>query len=93
MLDETQIQLKNLNSNMNISFVLLPSQQNVYDEFVKYLNSLQTFPATTSKISSTNKTNNQLKFPYEEKSKRFSDFDFFFLNIKFFIFSYSNNFN
>jgi hypothetical protein len=72
MLDETQIQLKNLNSNMNISFILLPSQQNVYDEFVKYLNSIQTHPATTSKISTSNKTNNnQLKLPYEEKSKRF----------------------
>jgi hypothetical protein len=71
MLDETQIQLKTINSKMDVSFILLPSQQNVYDEFNKYLNSIQTLPTTTSKISSTRQTNDQLKIPYDEKSKIF----------------------
>jgi len=84
MLDETEIQLKNLNSQMTVSFILLSTQQNVYDEFVKYLNTIQTFPSTTSKTSSTSKTNDQLKIPYDEKSKIYV----FFFKYKILYFSF-----
>jgi hypothetical protein len=90
MIDETQTQLKTLNSKMDVSFILLSSQQNVYDEFVKYLNSTQPLSATTSKIPATSKTNSQLKIEYDEKSK--NNFRCF-LNNKFFCYSYSNHLN
>jgi hypothetical protein len=80
MIDETQLQLKSITSKIDVSFVLLSSQQNVYDEFVKYLNTLQTIPATTSKIPSTrrNNKNQALQIPYDVKSKLFF-ISFFFL--------------
>lgn len=66
MLDETHIQLKTLNPKLTVSFILLSNQQNVYDEFVKYLNNIQTSPSSTSPKP---KKNNQLNIAYEEKSE------------------------
>ncbi|CAF1511634.1 unnamed protein product [Adineta steineri] len=60
MIDETKRQLETINSKLDVSFILLPNQQNVYDEFVKYLNSNKTSPS--------NRTNNQMKISYAEKN-------------------------
>lgn len=69
MLDETHIQLQSLNSKMDVSFVLVQDQQNVYDEFVKYLNTIQTSVSTTPKTPPKPKTTNPLNIPYDVKSK------------------------
>jgi hypothetical protein len=68
MIDATQIQLIKTNSKLDVSFILLPDQKNVYDEFVKYLNGTKTTHTTVSKGFPISKTNNQLKIPYDEKS-------------------------
>ncbi len=64
MIDETQTQLKTITSKIDVSFVLVSSQQNVYDEFVKYLNTIQ----TTSKKPSIPRQQNSSKIAYNEKS-------------------------
>ena len=71
MIDETQIQLTNLKTKLDVSFILLSSQRNVYDEFMKYLNSTKSLPSTVLKTSVTNKTNIQSKIPYDQQSKMF----------------------
>lgn len=103
MINETQIQLLKMNSKMNISFILLPNQQNVYDEFVKYLNSIQTLPSTIiPKLSSIKKTTDQTKIPYDEKStkniffilkkkQKKSNFSLFLIVIKITLISSNNN--
>ena len=70
MIDETQIQLLTNQSKIDVSFILLPNQQNVYDEFTKYLNGIRTAPATASKALPTRKNDKQLKITYDEKSKK-----------------------
>ncbi|CAF3645504.1 unnamed protein product [Rotaria sordida] len=67
MIDETHVQLINNTSNIDVSFILLPSQQNVYDAFVKHLNTIQTHSKNLSKQNPKNKTNHHSKIPYEEK--------------------------
>jgi hypothetical protein len=68
MLLETQKQLVANKNKMNISFILMPEQRNVYDEFIKYLNEMHTInPMVSAKIS-TKKQDDQLTIPYDEKS-------------------------
>lgn len=67
MIDEAIGQLRRLTSKITVSFVLVSSQQNVYDEFVKYLQGMG--PAVTPKIPPTNKRHGPLKITYDEKSK------------------------
>jgi len=57
--------LKTSKVQLELSFVLIPSQQNVYDEFVKYLNKLSQ-PSTASPTLTTNRN---LKMPFTETSK------------------------
>ena len=71
MLDETQLELIKTNSKLDVSFILLPAQQNVYDEFVKYLSNIKTPRTTIPKLHPISKTNHQLKIPYDEKSNIF----------------------
>jgi hypothetical protein len=90
MIDETQTQLKSITSKLDVSFVLLSTQQNVYDEFVKYLNTLPKTSAATSKVPSMSRSNKNhaSKIAYDEKSK------LFFIPFSTFVslcFSYSNN--
>jgi hypothetical protein len=67
MIDEIQRQLLPDNFQMDISFVLLPTSQNVYDDFVTYLNTIKTSSSTIP----NNKSDVQTKLPYDEKSKIF----------------------
>ncbi|UJR31949.1 hypothetical protein I4U23_019422 [Adineta vaga] len=53
MIDEALTQLGSNNNQLNVSFVLLPDQNNVYDEFVKYLQCIKPSRTTVSKASST----------------------------------------
>ncbi|CAF3934972.1 unnamed protein product [Rotaria magnacalcarata] len=64
MIDETEAQLISSKSTMNVSFILVQEQQNVYDAFVKYLNTIQT---NVAQQSSKSKTSQHLKIPYDEK--------------------------
>lgn len=69
MIDEALLQLLNSTSTIIVSFVLKSDQQNVYDEFVKYLQSVsRTVPATTTKLPSKSKRSVPLKIAYDEKS-------------------------
>jgi hypothetical protein len=83
MINETQARLKKIASKIDVSFVLLPSQQNVHDEFVKYLNTLPTTPGATPKTPPTSKSNAST-IQYDKKSKRF--ITLFLINIIHFIF-------
>jgi hypothetical protein len=69
MIKETQEQLMNSRSKMDVSFILLKDQQNVYDEFSKYLNRIKSPPAAVPKTVPTSKTNAQSNIAYNEKSK------------------------
>ena len=66
MIDETRSALISFDAKLDVSFILLPKQQNVYDEFVKYLN-----PHGSAKVdgSATRKTAAQGSIPYDEKGK------------------------
>ena len=68
MISETKKQLTDKNLEMNISFVILSNQRNVYDEFVKYLNTIQEHSMTTSESLEKTKMKYQSKIPYDEKS-------------------------
>ncbi|CAF0879399.1 unnamed protein product [Adineta ricciae] len=73
MIDETQEQLMKLNDQLDVSFVLLPSQKNVFDEFVKYLNSIRSSrttvsnPTASASTSTIGKTSVVSKVSYDEK--------------------------
>ena len=69
MIDETQMQLLTNQCKIDVSFILLSTQQNVYDEFIKYLNCIRTVPATASKPLPIRKNDKQLQILYDEKSK------------------------
>jgi len=84
MLRETQNQLKTSKIKMNISFILLANQQNVYDAFVKCLNDMETIDLTVSHKIPTTKKDDQSKIAFNRKSKIF--LLFFFLNSHFSIF-------
>ncbi|CAM4964904.1 unnamed protein product [Rotaria socialis] len=64
MIDETEAQLISNKSTLNVSFILVREQQNVYDAFVKYLNTIQRSVIQQSPKSNTNQ---HLKIPYDEK--------------------------
>ncbi|CAF3089011.1 unnamed protein product [Rotaria sp. Silwood2] len=67
MIDETVVQLVSNTYNIDVSFILLSNQQNVYDAFVTYLNTIQTHPKNLPKQNPKNTTNHHSKIPYEEK--------------------------
>ncbi|CAF0928899.1 unnamed protein product [Adineta ricciae] len=73
MIDETQEQLVKINEQLDVSFVLLPSQKNVFDEFVKHLNSIRSSRTTVPKptasalTSTIGKTSVDSKVSYDEK--------------------------
>lgn len=71
MIDEALLQLRNSTSTMIVSFVLVSGQQNVYNEFVMYLQRVsQTSPrtTTTAKASSKSKPPAPARIAYDEKS-------------------------
>ncbi|CAF3865378.1 unnamed protein product [Rotaria magnacalcarata] len=67
MLRETRKELIKIKIKMNISFVLLPSEQNVYDQFVKYLNQMETVDPLVSHKSPTKKQDDQSTMTYDRK--------------------------
>jgi hypothetical protein len=71
MLLETRKQLIANKIKMNISFILLANQQNVYDEFVKHLNAMETVnPMVSAKIP-TKKIDDESTIRYDQQSKSF----------------------
>lgn len=71
MLDETITRLISTDTQINVSFVLVPNQQNVYDAFIKCLNSLQSNPLKqpVKTVAATANNNNRTNIPYDMKSK------------------------
>ncbi|CAF4224636.1 unnamed protein product [Rotaria socialis] len=67
MLRETRKELIKIKIKMNISFVLLPSEQNVYDQFVKHLNQMETVDLLVSYKSPTKKQDDQSTMAYDKK--------------------------
>ncbi|CAF4640671.1 unnamed protein product, partial [Rotaria sp. Silwood2] len=67
MLHETKKQIKTSKIKMNISFILLSNQQNVYDAFIKYLNLLESVDLTVSYNNPTKKKDDQPKIIYNKK--------------------------
>ena len=69
MINEVIERLQKTTSKITVSFVLVSEQQNVYHEFVKYLQTVSlSVPATTPKISSANKLSAPSRIAYDEKS-------------------------
>jgi hypothetical protein len=67
MQKETKKQLTAHKIKMNISFVLLAEQQNVYDAFVQCLNDMQAIDLSVSSKSSTKKRDDQSSIAYDSK--------------------------
>ncbi|CAF3561359.1 unnamed protein product [Rotaria sp. Silwood1] len=67
MLHETRKQLTTFKIKMNISFVLLSTQQNVYDEFIKYLNQMLVVDLMVSTNNPTKKQVNKSTIAYDKK--------------------------
>ncbi|CAF4714682.1 unnamed protein product, partial [Rotaria sp. Silwood1] len=68
MIDETIIELTSNTSNIDVLFILLSQQQNVYDAFITYLNSIQIDSNNLLKQNLKTKINHHSKISYEEKS-------------------------
>jgi hypothetical protein len=71
MLRETRDQLKAVKSKMNISFVILADQINVYDAFVKCLTELESVDIKISPKVPSTKKDDQLSIPFDRKSNVF----------------------
>jgi hypothetical protein len=84
MLHETRKQLTKQKTKMNISFILLPTQQNVYDAFVQRLNELETIDINVSHKIPTKKNDDQSTIVYDRKSNRSKCF--LLINFEFFPF-------
>ena len=66
MIDETRDALTSLGTKLDVSFILLADQQNVYNEFIKYLNQ---HGSAQPDGSATRRSDVQGTIPYDEKGK------------------------
>ena len=66
MIDETRDALTSIGTKLDVSFILLANQQNVYDEFIKYLN--EDGSAQPDAVT-TRKSDVQESISYDEKGK------------------------
>ena len=70
MLRETRNQLTKHKVKMNISFVLMADQQNVYNAFIKHLNEMQTVDPVVSQKLPTKKKVDPSTIAYDQNSKK-----------------------
>lgn len=70
MLRGTKNELKAQDSKMNVSFILLARQQDVYDAFSTYLDQLETVDLSVShKLPTKNKDDRQSTISFEQRSR------------------------